>query len=422
MKKFILFNGLMLTLYTSIFAQLNVTAEIRPRAEYRDGFKTFNSSETEAAFFIEQRTRLITSYKNEKLSIKLSFQDVRFWGGTSQIYKTDNALLNFNEAWAAYELGGGSLLKFGRQELNYDNARILGNLAWAQQSRSHDLLKYEYKGENGFKWHAGLAFNQETVNSRPEPARLFDTFYSGVNNYKTLQFSWLNQIYDSGNVSILLLRNGFQSPDSTVSHIQTIGTFLQQNLGGPNLTFEGYYQFGENVAGTDVNAYMIALALQFKLRNHSLEIGGDLLSGTDPGDSEVNAFAPLFGTNHKFYGLMDYFFVGNPHGNIGLMDVYLKSNWKLGEKSSLAVHLHQFNAPVDIRDADGGSMPGSLGHELDLVYKLTIAKGIVWNLGFSMLQGTDTLGMFKSGNSNTLNYWGWSMITFKPALFSGNEG
>ena len=405
----------LLTLPT--FAQLNVTAEVRPRGEYRDGFKTFNSDQTDAAFFVEQRTRLITTYKKDRLSMKLSLQDVRFWGGTSQIYKSDNALLNFNEAWAAYDLGSGSSIKLGRQELDYDNARILGNLAWAQQSRSHDLVKYEYAGENGFKIHAGLAFNQETVNGRPEPARLFDTFYSGVNNYKTLQFSWLHQKYESGNISVLLLRNGFQAPDSTVSHIQTIGTFWQQKLGGPMLTFEGYYQFGENTAGADINAYMLALAVQTKLGDHSLELGGDWLSGTEPGETDVNAFAPLFGTNHKFYGLMDYFFVGNPHGNIGLIDLYLKTNWKLGEKSSLAAHFHQFNAPVEVTGIDGGSMSSSLGHEVDLVYKLNIAKGVVWHLGVSTLQGTDTLGRFKSGDSNSLNYWGWSMLTFKPTLF-----
>ena len=400
------------------FAQLKIAAEVRPRAEYRDGFKTFNSELTDAAFFIEQRTRLISSFQKDRISLKLSLQDVRFWGGTSQIYKSDNALINFNEAWAAYDLGSGSSIKLGRQELDYDNARILGNLAWAQQSRSHDLIKYEYKGETGFQLHAGAAFNQETVNAPAEPARLFDTFYSGVNNYKTMQFAWAHQSYERGKVSFLFLSNGLQAADSSTNFGFTTGTFLKQKLGAVNLTFEGYYQFGEDGAGTDINAYMVALALGTKLGRHSLEIGGDYLSGTEPGDTENNAFTPLFGTNHKFYGLMDYFFVGNPHGNIGLTDAYLKTNWKLGKNSNLLVHLHQFFSPVDITDTDGSSMSSSLAQEVDIVFNHNMPGGINLKVGISALDGSDTLGQFKSGDPSTLNYWGWTMITFKPTIFS----
>ena len=191
--KYLRSSFLIITLFTILnpsFSQFKLSGEIRPRAEYRDGFKTFSSDQTEAAFFVEQRTRLIADYQKDKLKFRLSLQDVRFWGGTSQIYKSDNALINFNEAWAQYDFGAGSSIKLGRQELDYDNARILGNLAWAQQSRSHDLVKYEYQGETGFKLHLGAAFNQEFVNAPAEPARLFGTFYSGVNNYKTMQFAW----------------------------------------------------------------------------------------------------------------------------------------------------------------------------------------------------------------------------------------
>ncbi len=399
-------------------AQLKITGEVRPRAEYRDGFKTFNSDQTDAAFFIEQRTRLITSYKKDKITLKLSLQDVRFWGGTSQIYKSDNALINFNEAWAGYELGSGSTIKLGRQELDYDNARILGNLAWAQQSRSHDLVKYEYEGITGFKLHVGAAFNQETVNAPAEPARLFNTFYSGVNNYKTMQFAWAHQSYETGKVSLLFLSNGLQAADSTTNFGFTTGTFWKQKMGGLNLTFEGYYQFGEDGAGTTINAYMLALALGTKLGSHNIEIGGDHLSGTEPGDTENNAFAPLFGTNHKFYGLMDYFFVGNPHGNIGLTDIYLKTNWKLGAKTNLLIHFHQFFSPVDIVDADQSTMSSSLAQEVDMVLNHNIAEGINLKIGISALDGSATLGQFKTGDDTTLNYWGWTMITFKPTLFT----
>jgi len=420
MKKygFPLFVVAFLAITGTSYAQFTLSGEVRPRAEYRDGFKTFSSDQTDAAFFVEQRTRLVAGYKKEKLTLKLSLQDVRFWGGTSQIYKADNALINFNEAWAQYDFGGGSSIKIGRQELDYDNARILGNLAWAQQSRSHDLVKYEFQGEDGFKLHVGAAFNQETVNAAAEPARLFETFYSGVNNYKTMQFAWAHKSYDSGKISFLFLNNGLQNADTTIDFSQTAGTFWNQRLGSLKLTFEGYYQFGK-ARNMDVDAYMLALALGIPIGKHNVTLGGDLLSGSEPGEEGINHFTPLYGTNHKFYGLMDYFFVGNAHGNIGLTDIYLKTNWKVSEKTNLLVHYHYFLTPVEVSDADGSSMSSGLAQEIDLVLNHNIAKDINLKIGFSALDGSETLGLFKSGDDSTLNYWGWTMITFKPKFLTG---
>ena len=35
---------------------------------------------------------------------------------------------------------------------------------------------------------------------------------------------------------------------------------------------------------------------------------------------ENNSFTPFYGTNHKFNGHMDYFYVGNHIGNVGLRE------------------------------------------------------------------------------------------------------
>lgn len=48
-------------------------------------------------------------------------------------------------------------LKMGRQELIYDDQRLLGNLDWGNLTISHDalLLKYENKDKH-FQWHIGV--------------------------------------------------------------------------------------------------------------------------------------------------------------------------------------------------------------------------------------------------------------------------
>ena len=82
-------NGLafILILYTSsIDAQLTIDAQIRPRTQYRHGFKSPMPKGEDPAFFTSQRTRLTTTYTTEKFKIKFAFQDVRIWGQTDQVY------------------------------------------------------------------------------------------------------------------------------------------------------------------------------------------------------------------------------------------------------------------------------------------------------------------------------------------------
>ena len=86
-----------------IFGQeLTVGAQVRPRAEFRNGFKTLTEDDRDAAFFVEQRTRLFTDYKTNKFRIRINLQDVRIWGSVDQIAKSDPNLFNLYEGWGEY--------------------------------------------------------------------------------------------------------------------------------------------------------------------------------------------------------------------------------------------------------------------------------------------------------------------------------
>ena len=98
----------------------------------------------------------------------------------------------------------------------------------------------------------------------------------------------------------------------------------------------------------------------------NLGLGLEIQSGNDyNGDAGENkAFTPFYGTNHKFNGFMDYFYVGNHANSVGLVDIYAKLSTKLGEKSSLTAFLHSFSAQGEI----GNNVDKKLGTEFDLVY------------------------------------------------------
>ncbi|MBK0384470.1 alginate export family protein [Pedobacter sp. SD-b] len=408
------FFSITLMLSKQASAQFNLSGEIRPRAEFRNGFKTVNTAASSPAFFVEQRTRLNFGFAKEKLSFKVSLQDIRTWGNTNQIYKTDPSLLNVFEAYGEYQFNKNFSMKVGRQALSYDNERFLGTLDWAQQSRSHDLLKFSYKDSLGFSMDAGAAFNQ---NIGVEPTKLSSTFYSGTGNYKTMQYLWLHKDYKGGKVSFLFLNDGRQNLDSTTAFKQTLGLYAEQALGKLALHEEAYYQTGKTTASKDVSAYLLSFSAALPKTFAAPELGVDYLSGTKSTSTKENAFDPAFGTNHKFYGFMDYFYVGNGFGQggrtTGLIDIYLNTKFKTGAKSLILLNIHQFNSPVDVF-AGTTKLPSSLGQEVDAVYNLNIYTGVNLKLGYSQLFSTKTMDAIKGATNKGPNQWAWTMLTFSP--------
>jgi hypothetical protein len=87
-----------------------------------------------------------------------------------------------------------------------------------------------------------------------------------------------------------------------------------------------YYQGGHDKDGLELSAYTYTVALLYKGSNISYTAGWDYLSGNDAfSTSKTNhRFDPLYGTPHKFWGYMDYFYAvsGSPTG--GLSNPYLK--------------------------------------------------------------------------------------------------
>ena len=141
------------------------------------------------------------------------------------------------------------------------------------------------------------------------------------------------------------------------------------------------------------------------------------MSGNDNGgvsEGENKAFTPFYGTNHKFNGLMDYFYVGNHANNIGLMDLYLGSVFKLGEDTSLNARIHNFSAAADIQGSDSKQ----LGVEADLVFNYNFKKDINIKAGYSQLFASGGMELLKNNVDDNSNYWGWLMVTINPTLFT----
>ena len=409
-----------------INAQFILDGEFRPRTEYRNGFGTLIPDANDAGFAISTRARLNAGFETETYQFYLSLQDVMVWGENRQILPDDqNDSFAVFEAWATINFGKGWSTKLGRQIISYDDQRIFGGLDWAQQGRNHDAALLKYKKEK-FIMDIGLAFSQDFDN--PTGFQSSGTAYntSGFFTYKTMQYAYLKQNWTNFNGSLLLLNNGFQNftgeddarTADGVSNLQTLGTHLEYKSGSFGAALNAFIQTGERQNSLDVGgAYLLGLDLTYKASDKlGLGIGTEIISG-DKSDStdKTEAFFPLYGTNHKFNGLMDYFYVGNHANSIGLFDVHASANLKLGESSNLMIKVLNFSGEQELPSDEK-----SLGTEIDLVFSKKF-KGYGLAIGYSQLFASDGMyelkGVAEADAASSQN-WAWIQLTIKPQLFT----
>ena len=414
MRKFLFLTLLVtLTVTTLTAQQFDLSAELRPRFENRHGYKTLMNDGVDGANFVSQRTRLNFNFKQDKVKLGISLQNVRVWGDISTLGANDKSTM-LHEAWAEALISDVFSLKLGRQEIVYDDSRIFGNVGWAQQARSHDAMLAKFKFSEKSKLDLGFA-----LNSNGEA--LTDVLYA-VNQYKTFQYAWYHTSLSDGlGLSLLALNNGIEYLDGTtqeVDYTQTLGGRLTYGKGKFGADFSAYLQ-GGSLKGNDVSANYVGGNLKYKV-SPEFNFGGgiEILSGKDSNDasSDVKSFVPLYGTNHKFNGWMDYFYVGNHGGSVGLVDLSFTLAYAK-DKFSAKVVPHFFSSAADIYDGST-KMENKLGTEIDINLGYKVANNIMFNVGYSKMFATDSMEILKGGDKDENNSWAWIMFTFKPKLFS----
>ena len=74
-------------------SQIVFSGEVRPRTEFRGGYKTPISKISDMAVVTDQRTRLYANYQKSNVKIKITAQDVRVWGNTPTVGGNGQAFL-----------------------------------------------------------------------------------------------------------------------------------------------------------------------------------------------------------------------------------------------------------------------------------------------------------------------------------------
>lgn len=384
--------------------QLTIEAQLRTRGEYNHGaIKPVDNGE-KAALFINERARVSLGYKNENLELKASVQHTGVWGQDG--IKDPNGRATMNEAWGKLKFGDGFFAQVGRQQLSYDDERILGGLDWNVNGNWHDALRLGYENPM-HKVHVIAAWNQNKENER-------GMYYDMTMPYKTMQTLWYHfqaETLPLG-ISVIGMNLGRESGvegSGSIKFMQTFGTDVQLKPADLDVHGAFYYQMGKQADGMDVQAWMASGSVAYTFMPElKLHAGYDYLSGNDNAGIKVKAFDALYGTHHKFYGSMD-FFPGT--FSAGLQDIQGGITSKVMKDLTLQATYHYFLVTHKVP-----GMESALGHEIDTQLTAKLMKDVTLMGGYSFMLGTETMDAFKGGNHERFQHWAWVQLNINPRI------
>ena len=401
---------------------LKLDVNFLSRGELRYGGLPEVGDETDDhARFAVGRTRLILGYERPHLEAHVTAQHSGVWGqdGSFSLYET----------WFKLKANNGLFAQVGRQELNYDDERILGGNDWSVASNSHDALRMGYEG-HGHKLHLILAYNQRSQNINGGSTYRTD---DGTHPYKSMVAAWYH--YDWTKIplgaSLLFLNLGVQNQQEEnpkTESQQSLGLFVNYHPERWNVEAAYYRQMGKDEFHIPIKAWMASLKLDYIPSSQwKLTAGYDYLSGDDNpvipkiGEmgmalhKQVNGFTTLYGSHHQFYGAMEFFYLSGYYGGYtpGLQNIYFGINYKPITSLSLNAAYHYMRTASKIDEASP-----SLGHEWELSAGYTIIKDVKLSAGYTYMHGTSTLERLQRIEGKNKLHWGWLMLTVNPTIFT----
>ena len=401
--------------------QFSLNANLFTRGEIRKGGLPFTETDEDLATFIVEQTLFGMDYKKEGLNVHITAQHSGTWGGTG------GGTLNIYEAWTQLSSKKGLFAKVGRQNLSYDDQRIFGADNWAMTAMSHDALKIGFENKR-HKIHLIGAFNQN-----PENINTGNYFTGGMQPYKALEAIWYHFDFPHLPIgaSIIAANIGMQGQKDSVDI-----TFQQQILGGflsfkPkkwNIEASYYHQLGKEEHGIPIDAWMASIRTTFTPnQKHSFYAGYDYLSGDknfsvpESGSiglihlEKIHGFSSVYGSHHKFYGAMDFFYVSTYYGGFtpGLQNLFAGWKWAPSKKISFDTSYHFLQTATSLPNAHK-----LLGNELEFAGKYSIRKEATLTLGYTFMRGTDTMKLLRRSRGDSELHWAWIMLSISPSLFS----
>lgn len=344
----------------SIFKNIEVKGEIRPRYESAD-IKDNNKDAGEA---FTARTSLVATaglFEVENLTATVGIISVNNFGSdqynsslngkTQYDIVADPQQAMMSDAAVDYKVAK-TALHAGRSKVNLDNQRFIGTVGWRQLERSYDTL---YIADNSIEnlsllaaWVYGFQGVVGTAASTTQDTNsvLLHVNYKVMDELSITAYDYmLADIHDTMGIALTGNINAGAKLDYRVEYA-TQGDASMNIHGGAKAKADATYMnfdLGANISGVLAG------------------INYEVLSGTTGSDGKTN-FNPALGTNHKFNGWADIFYVGNTGPAGGLKDANVRLGYTAPGFGKLLAFYHDFKAETNMANGD------DLGSEIDVLY------------------------------------------------------
>lgn len=418
-----------------------ITGNVQTRAEVDE--RDFNSK-TSPYFFATMRTSIgVEKTLFEKLKFYAQVRDSRLFGESPNTLSSIKNL-DLHQGYVSFNnmFDSPFSTQVGRFELNYGTQRFIGSVDWHYVARSFDGVKVNYANKDFFNFNVdflGLMINSST----PYVANATPANYKSMSNADGKEVTMPNnQIYGfwsnakfspMAEVDLFAWLDDMKTTKTTIdTNTKTAGTLFtdkKQVTAGINYKgtygpfsslVEAAYQFGNQtvkdpvsgkVASNDnIGSYLASAQVFYSpLQELKFGLGADIISG-DAGGKINSAFETLYGTNHLFYGYMDYFInVAGNTKNYGLNDFYFTSSWKRDDfPLSAFLNVHHMMANQALKTGEN-----TFGQEVDLTLRYKVMEKTNLVLGGSVFVPGNIMTSegFFGKSSNGFGYWAYSMIT-----------
>lgn len=349
------------------------------------------------------RTRVgVRSVLSPRMGAFVQIQDARLFGEESSTLTDGSAdQLDFHWAYLWIErrpFDTPVRLEVGRQEIVLGNERLVGAVGWSNTGRAFDAARLRI-GDAEADW--AVSTMVATVAER-----------SGAGDHTLLGVS-----LDGPTIRADLLHdvNAAEAGASDIDRTTLAWHWRPLQDGAVQTEFEGAYQTGSRTLTSgpqDIRAWFLAGRMEWAPASGPLSaagVGVDWLSGDTSADvGNYSAFKTLYATNHKFYGLMDFFLdPAGRTGDRGLIDALLDIRVPVADAVVVATGHRFWLAEQD------GLASGAIGWEVDLTSSIELEEAGALGLGYALFRASAGAPAASLGPEGSFRHWAFAQLTFR---------
>ena len=357
----------------AVAQEITFGGQVRPRSEYR------NPVGVARDVFTSMRVRgQIEAQLERGVRAVIQLQDVRFWGEESSTLR-DFRADNFDLHQGYFEImstGRTFSVRIGRQEISLGGQRLIGAVDWSQQGRAFDGARISAEATAARVDVFGAVLGDATATA------------SDVNAYLLGAYAQLRAVPALGTLDLYGILNHVEDTEATQQ--TTVGIRWLGESGPLSFRGEASYQTGDR-EGADVDAFMLGARVGTTVARGvaTVTLWYDYLSGDgNRTDGEIGVFETLFATNHKYYGLGDYFTNIPVHtAGRGLQDAAVKGTFAPQEDVTVGFEVHSFHLAQS-----GGLATSHLAEEVDLSVTYGYTSNLRFTGGFTRVFVADGFG------------------------------